>query len=169
MGFPVPSARRWILVENPPRLRPRASISCGSSVGAAGLPPFFERPRQHPQRAGALLQCFRPRDADPSPTLQRCPPLSVTLRAHGPTPRPRPSGRSGWRCSARDQTPVADRARALRCDLSREWLRPQCDDLWRGGPFSAFVAVRADVSAPTARRSRSLVPCFEANIFENSP
>lgn len=34
MGFPAPSARRWILVEKPPRLRPKASISCFANLVA---------------------------------------------------------------------------------------------------------------------------------------
>jgi hypothetical protein len=128
MGFPLPSARRWILVENPPRLRPRASLCCGSSSGGLALSwriPLFEHLLSHLQRAGALLPRFHPHGADPNPALHKRPPVSGARREHGPTHPPRSSGTSGWRCSARDQTPAADRARALPYGRSTGWLGPR--------------------------------------------
>jgi hypothetical protein len=106
----------------------------------------------------ALLPRFHLHGADPNPALHKRPPVSGARREHGPTHPPRSSGTSGWRCSARDQTPAADRARVLPYGRSTGWLGPRCDGPWRGGPFSVSVVAEADVSAPTARRSIPLVP-----------
>ena len=86
IGLPPPSARTWILVENPPCERPSAS------------PPRRRRPGEmRRRRAGGRGRWSRPRSAGPSRSGLPRPPRPATRRAPGPTPRPRASGRTGSR------------------------------------------------------------------------
>jgi hypothetical protein len=171
MGLPLPSARSAQVDLG------RESASA-SSEGFLCLRIFFWRRccvvRASPFFAPAACWCALTArshlcDGGSSLDLVRRLPVSGALRGHGPTPRPLPSGRSGWRCFARGQTPPVDRARALRCGLSTGWPPPRCGGLWRDGPFSLAVEAEAHVSDPTARRSIFLVPYLKAITFENRP
>ena len=164
MGFPLPSARRWILVESPPRLRPDASESspAPAAASASKAPPFSSQYLLQ-RRADAPEPRSRPRDGVPSRSLPERPPGVGAPQAPVPTRPLSPSGRSGLPRCARGRTRVEGRARALRCDRSRGWRSRRCDGPWRGALFWAFEAATEDESAPTACRSRCFVPYPESN------
>lgn len=104
-GLPWPSARRWILVLNPPRPRP--------STSASGL---VFLPQRH---AGGRAQSCHPRSGSPNPVHRARRLQPVAEPEYGPRCRPSASGRSGWTRWSIFHTALASRARGHLCVTPR--------------------------------------------------
>ena len=101
IGLPWPSARRWILVLNPPRPRPSASAS-----GVVFLP------QPH---AGGLEQSCHPQSGFPNQVRPARRLQPVTEPEYGPRCQPSASGRSGWTRWSTCHTVLVGRARGHLC------------------------------------------------------
>lgn len=99
-GLPLSSHLTWILVENPPRLRPSASFS-GPSCG----PPFLPRQRAGEHAHWSYLQ----NELSIGPRLYHRH-LSGPRQGSSPTPLVWSNDRSEWRPFARDRTVQANLA-----------------------------------------------------------
>jgi len=84
-GLPLPSHRTCILVPNPPRLQPKASVS-GPSCG----PPFL-----HQRRSDEHEYWCRPRNELSIEPRQACLPFAAAQQAPGPKLLPCASDTSG--------------------------------------------------------------------------
>ena len=154
-GLPPPSARRWTLVEKPPRLRPSASVS--------GSPPL-PRPR-----AGAPGSPSRPRNGPSNrPRRPRRPAVGPRRR---PAPRPRPAATAGSGCtpSTRGRTAPAGRARAHPCAASTGSRSGPCDGPYWACPSPASRAGVVAGAVPIARSLARLGSAYQKGTARDQP
>ncbi len=142
-GRPWPSARTWILVENPPRERPRASLWI----------PLFRRPgglRRHAdeRERRCCRQSAGPSRAGPR---HRHPPAGLPARAA--TRLPGASGRSGSRRCRTGHSALEGQPRARPCAAPTGCRSGWCGGRGWGGPSGAAAAAAKAPSAAIARPS----------------
>jgi hypothetical protein len=146
INLPLPSARMWTLVLNPPWLRPNASVA-GS--------PFLHR-----LHAGVHAQWCRLHNGFPSPVRRLHPLFAGPQRRGCPRFRPCANAETGCTPSAMAHTAQANRAMAHLCAVPIE-SRSRCADDRPPVAQSVPSAVATTASAaPTARLlAHVFVPC----------
>jgi len=135
IGLPFLSALMWTLVLNPPRLLPSASVS--------GSPPL------HPQRAGVLVLCCRPRNALPSPVGSPHQLLLGLRQTLGPRHLPSASDRIDLLPSTRNRIAQAGLSMARPSAIPTVCHSVCDDDLLTAGPFSVSAVEATVPVAPT--------------------
>lgn len=151
MGLPCPSARKWILVLNPPRLRPIASSS-----GQLFLPL---------QHVDGRVPPSHPQNEVPSPTDPADRPRPVIRPGSDPKRHSSANGKTGWKPWSTCRTVRVSRAKALRCVKSIGSRSRSVGDRWPDAPYGAFVEVRPVVIVPISHWISHL--CSWCPIIQN--
>ena len=137
-GLPSPSQRTWILVENPPWLRPKASF-CGS-------------PLLHRLRADVLARRCYLHNEWPILSSLRHLLVAVTPRGYGPKPLPLSTDRSERKLSSRSHNARVSPAREHLSSLSKVCRSVLFASRCLGDRLSVFVVVVEAPASPTAHR-----------------
>ncbi len=148
INLPWPSTRTWILVLNPPRLRPKASASA-----VLFLPP---------QRAGGHAPPTHPQNGCPSPTRHVGRPAPGARSAFVSTRRPYASAETDCIHWSISRSVPANRATVLLYAQPTASHSPSSDGHALGGLCSVFGVAASLSAAPIVRLLvRVVCSCFE--------